>query len=160
MPAAADLPTPEIPGTNVLFDAWLVSRAANALLDDALVASGLTGDEFAVYSVLSHEPLTPTELAAWMSAPLTTVSSYVKRFEARGHVMRLPNADDRRSYRLTLTEDGAAAHQRAGKRFLPGLQDVEAALGDDTAAVRRALASLRAALESVRSADPASGDRG
>ena len=151
MPAAADVPTPEIPGTNVLFDAWLVSRAANAQLDDALVASGLTADEFAVYSVLSHEPLTPTELAAWMSAPLTTVSSYVKRFEARGHVTRLPNADDRRSYRLTLTEDGAAVHQRAGQRFLPGLQAVEAALGGDTAAVRRALASLRAALESVRS---------
>jgi DNA-binding MarR family transcriptional regulator len=75
----------------------------------------------------------------------------VKRFEARGHVTRLPNADDRRSYRLTLTEDGAAVHQRAGQRFLPGLQAVEAALGGDTAAVRRALASLRAALESVRS---------
>jgi DNA-binding MarR family transcriptional regulator len=151
MPVTADVPTPEIPGTNVLFDAWLVSRAANALLDDALVTSGLTADEFAVYSVLSHEPLTPTELAAWMSAPLTTVSSYVKRFEARGHVTRLPNADDRRSYRLTLTEDGAAAHQRAGERFLPGLQAVEAALGGDTAEVRRVLASLRAALESVRS---------
>ena len=151
MPATADVPTPEIPGTNVLFDAWLVSRAANAQLDEALVSSGLTADEFAVYSVLSHEPLTPTELAVWMSAPLTTVSSYVKRFEARGHVTRLPNADDRRSYRLTLTEDGATVHQRAGERFLPGLRAVEAALGGETAAVRRALASLRAALESGRS---------
>lgn len=150
MPADADVPTPEIPGTNVLFDAWLVSRAANAQLDDALVESGLTADEFAVYSVLSHEPLTPTELAAWMSAPLTTVSSYVKRFEARGHVRRLPNADDRRSYRLTLTADGAAVHRRAGEQFLPGLQAVEAALGEDTAAVQRALASLRAALDSAR----------
>ena len=39
-------------GTNVLFDVWLVSRATTGLLDAALAPTGLTADEFGVYSVL------------------------------------------------------------------------------------------------------------
>jgi DNA-binding MarR family transcriptional regulator len=140
----------EFPATNVLFDTWLVSRAANALLDAALEPSGLTADEFAVYSVLRAGPLTPGELADWMAAPLTTVSSYVKRFEARGHVRRIPNPDDRRSYRLALTAQGAKSHERAGMHFLPALRSVESELGRSAAAVERALGTMRRALTQAR----------
>src|SRR5512135_1902272 len=103
--------------TNVLFDVWLVSRAAHALLDAALTPSGLTADEFAIYSVLCRGPMSPSELAGWMSAPLTTVSSYVKRFQAREHITRVPNPDDRRSYHLQLTAAGIKAHRQAGAAF-------------------------------------------
>ncbi len=136
--------------TNVLFDTWLLSRSATALLDAALEPSGLTADEFAVYSVLSADPLTPSELAEWMAAPLTTVSSYVKRFEARGHVRRVANAEDRRSYRLTLTPQGMKAHERAGMQFLPVLGAVESALGRSASTVTRALETLQRALDEVR----------
>ena len=141
-------------GTTLLLDVWLVSRAATGLLDDALAPSGLTADEFAVYSMLSgsDEGSTPSELAGWMAAPPTTVSSYVKRFEGRGHVERTPNPDDRRSYRVRLTAAGRAAHLDAAQRFLPVLQSVLEALGatgrtdEDVAA---GLAALRAALDVV-----------
>ncbi len=94
-------------GTTLLLDVWLVSRSTHGLLDEALAPAGLTADEFAVYSMLrgSEEGSTPSELAGWMAAPPTTVSSYVKRFEGRGHVERVPNPDDRRSYRLRLTDE-------------------------------------------------------
>ena len=116
---------------NVLFDVWLVSRATTALLDEALRGSGLDSDEFAVYSVLaSTEHMTPTELARWMSAPPTTVSSYVKRFEQRGHIVRTPNPDDGRSYRLSLTPAGRRAHQIAGTLSLPVLDTVRDRIGD------------------------------
>ena len=106
---------------NVLFDVWLVSRATTALLDDVLRASGLDADEFAVYSVLaSGDGMTPTELAHWMAAPPTTVSSYVKRFETRGHVRRVPNPEDRRSYRLQLTVVGATGASRRRGAVPPG----------------------------------------
>ena len=141
------------PTANVLFDVWLVSRSVTALLDDALEPTGLTADEFAVYSVLSHGSMTPTELAEWMAAPLSTVSSYVKRFEARGHVRRLANPDDRRSYRLTLTADGRVAHARAGARFLPALGAVEHSLGRSQARVVAALASLRRAVDEARAVE-------
>lgn len=133
-------------GSNVLFDVWLTSRATTALLDDALADSGLTADEFGVYSVINRGPLTPTELSTWMSAPLTTVSSYVKRFERRGHVRRVPNPDDGRSYRLRLTRDGVRAYERAGTAFLDALADVRAHLGGAEPSIVAALATLRSAL--------------
>jgi DNA-binding MarR family transcriptional regulator len=145
--------TPEPAGANVLFDVWLASRATTALLDDALSASGLTADEFAVYSVINHGPLTPSELAAWMSAPLTTVSSYVKRFEKRGHLRRLANRDDGRSYRLQLTRDGVRAYERAGRAFLPVLAAVQEGLGRSERSVITSLASLQRVLQQIAAAD-------
>lgn len=136
-------------GTNVLFDLWLASRTATAVLDEALATSGLTADEFAVYSVLRAEPLTPRELSAWMAAPPTTVSSYVRRFESRGHVRRVPHPEDGRSYRVELTAEGRRAHQRAGALFLPVLHDVEGSLGRSLTTVRGSLARTRSALDAV-----------
>jgi DNA-binding MarR family transcriptional regulator len=135
---------------NVLFDVWLVSRATTALLDNAIRASGLDSDEFAVYSVLaSTEHMTPTELARWMSAPPTTVSSYVKRFEGRGHVAKTPNPDDGRSYRLSLTPAGRRAHRAAGALFLPVLADVADRIGDEASETHRRLRELHRNVEAV-----------
>jgi DNA-binding MarR family transcriptional regulator len=138
------------PGTNVLFKTWLVSRAATALVDRAVADAGLTGDEFAIYSVLRVSPMTPTELATWMASPATTISSSIRRLEARGHVTRQRNPEDGRSYRLALTADGRRTHQRAHERYLPILEQVEATLDRAEPGVRRALDRLRAAIDEVR----------
>ena len=140
---------------NVLFDVWLVSRATTALLDNAIRDSGLDSDEFAVYSVLaSNEHMTPTELARWMSAPPTTVSSYVKRFEERGHVLRAPNPDDGRSYRLRLTPAGRRAHRAAGARFLPVLADVVDRIGDEAPEMHRRLRGLHRTIDEIAHGRP------
>jgi DNA-binding MarR family transcriptional regulator len=142
---------PETDGTNVLFDVWLLSRATTGLLDAALAPTGLSADEFGLYSVLkSADSLTPSELARWMAAPATTVSSSVKRLEARGHLQRGRNPDDGRSWVLSLTLDGRRAHQAAVERFVPVLDAVVAALGPLEPPVRQALASLRRSIEAVR----------
>jgi DNA-binding MarR family transcriptional regulator len=144
----------EVPSglTNVLFDVWLVSRATTALLDEALRPSGLDADEFAVYSVLaSGDGMTPSDLAQWMSAPATTVSSYVKRFESRGHVQRAPHPDDGRSYLLQLTEAGRRVHRDAGGRFSTLLDQVNRAGGADVAETSRRLRDLHQAIESLGS---------
>lgn len=141
-------------GTNVLFDVWLLMKATVGTLDQALAPTGLTSDEFGVYSVLtSADTMTPTELARWMSAPPTTVSSYVKRFEARGHVVRERNPADGRSFVLRLTPAGRAAHRKAGAAFLPVLARVLDALGPREPEVRAALKSLREALDADRRPD-------
>ena len=135
---------------NVLFDVWLVSRATTALLDDVLRASGLDADEFAVYSVLaSGDGMTPTELAHWMAAPPTTVSSYVKRFETRGHVRRVPNPEDRRSYRLRLTAAGRRVHRTAGELFLPVLDQVAGEVGAGVSDTHRRLQALHRVVAAV-----------
>jgi len=156
--AAHPLPDPADPSStpadeNVLFALWSVGRAATGLLDAALAPSGLDADEFAVYSLLlAREQITPTELARWMSAPATTVSSYVKRFERRGHVERVPHPTDRRSYSIRLTESGREVHRTAGERFLPAVQAVDAVLGPAERSVLQSLQRLRAAVDTVRSA--------
>lgn len=138
---------------DVTFMVWLTSRATSDLLDAVLAPSGLDSDEFAIYSVLSAASgITPTELARWMAAPPTTVSSYVKRFEARGHVSRDPNPADRRSYLIKLTPAGRRAHRRAGKLFAPLRTRVAAGLGAQEPRVRDALITLRTVLDGIRNA--------
>lgn len=133
------------------FMVWLASRATSDLLDAALAPAGLDADEFAIYSVLAAAPaITPTELSRWMAAPPTTVSSYVKRFEARGHVVREPNPSDGRSYRIKLTPSGRRAHQAAAQLFMPLRARIEDALGSRGDEVREALLTLREAVEEAR----------
>ena len=135
---------------NVLFDIWLVSRATTALIDEVVRPSGLDADEFAVYSVLAAgDRMTPTELARWMAAPPTTVSSYVKRFERRGHVERVANPDDRRSYHVRLTSAGRRAHLAAGELFLPIRERVTALVGPTVPDAHRLLRLLHDTVETV-----------
>src|SRR5919112_3437329 len=136
---------------DVTFMVWLTHRATTDLVDAALAPAGLDGDEFAIYSVLSAaRAITPTELARWMAAPPTTVSSYVKRFEARGHVRREPNPADRRSYRIKLTPAGRRAYRAAAALFVPLRTRVADALGPRDEGVREALLTLRTVLDDIR----------
>ncbi|HET6530557.1 MAG TPA: MarR family transcriptional regulator [Actinoplanes sp.] len=138
-------------GVDTLFMVWLTSRATTDLVNRALAGTGLDGDEFAIYSVLAAaSSITPTELARWMAAPPTTVSSYIKRFEARGHVVREPHPGDRRSYRVTLTAAGRQAHRAAAKAFTPVRDRVADALGSRTNAVREALLEVRTVVDDLR----------
>jgi DNA-binding MarR family transcriptional regulator len=133
--------------SNVLFDTWLTARAAIALLDDELAGTGLDAEDFAVYSVLRQAgEISPGELARWMSAPATTVSSHVKRLVARGHIRQVPHPEDRRSYRITLTPAGHDAHTAAARHFQSALAAVEAALPRPAGEVQQALRDLRAAI--------------
>lgn len=131
---------------NLLFGVWLLSRVATRVIDEAIRDSGLTADEFAVYSLLCGGPRTPGELAGWLAVPPTTVSSYVKRFERRGHVRRRASPDDGRSYLLVLTPSGRAAHRRAGTAFLELLDSLRGDLGAAEERVQQALTELRTVL--------------
>jgi DNA-binding MarR family transcriptional regulator len=136
---------------DVLFLVWLTARATADLLDSVLEPAGLTGDEYAIYSVLAAGPsITPTELARWMAAPLTTVSSYVKRLRGRGHVTREPNPQDRRSYQIRLTPAGRRAHRAAAALFAPVRSSVTDALGAKKTQVHRNLLDLRTILDEAR----------
>ena len=143
-----------------LFLVWVVSRSAEDLLGTVLAPIGLTGDELAIYSILNAAPgITPSELSRWMAAPPTSVSSYVKRLEARGHLTRRPHPDDRRSYRIQLTAAGKRTHRSAEALFGPVRERIIQALGDQDGPVRDALLRLRGVIDAVRAdlpnADPA-----
>ncbi len=134
-----------------MFMVWLVSRSTTDLLDSVLAPAELTADEFAIYSVLTAAPtITPTELARWMAAPATTVSSYIKRFEGRGHITRERNPDDGRSYRISLTPAGRKSHQAAARLFRPVRSTVAAALDTQEIDTREALLRLRVVIDELR----------
>src|SRR6478735_2389424 len=123
-----------------LFLVWIVSRSAEDLLRTVLAPIGLTGDELAIYSILNASPgITPSELSRWMAAPPTSVSSYVKRLEARGHLTRRPHAKDGRSYRIHLTAAGRRTHQAAVELFGPIRTRVIETLGDEEGSVKESL---------------------
>lgn len=144
---------------NVLFSVWALARSVEAMLDEALAPSGIGADEFALYSVLrTGGAITPTELARWMVAAPTTVSSYIKRLQARGHLRRTSDPDDGRRSLLELTPSGLAQHQAAARLFAPRLNLIEETLGRQEPTVRRALASLRRAMD-VEGARPSEAPR-
>lgn len=134
----------------LLFEVWLVANSTRALLDGALRRGGLDAEDFALYSVLARPGgATPTDLAAMMARPATTVSSIVSRLEGRGHVRRTPNPDDARSYRIELTRSGRHAHARAGRLFLPVLAQVEANLGMPVSQAEDVLRLIEAAVRAA-----------
>lgn len=144
----------EAEGVDVLFLVWLLARSTTDLLDGRLEPAGLTSDEFGVYSILAATGgITPTELARWIAAPPTTVSSYVKRLERRGHVTRRDNPDDRRSYLITLTSAGQRAHTDARQRFRPVRDQVETALAERQSQTRQTLLDLREIIDHLRASD-------
>jgi DNA-binding MarR family transcriptional regulator len=144
-------------GHTLLFDIWVVANSTRSLLDQALHHSGLSAEEFALYSAVRGDGgVTPTQLAALMALPATTVSSIVARLERRGHLMRIPNPDDGRSYRIQLTTTGQAAHTAAAKLFGPLLAKVHAAL---TVPLPQALATLADINSAVRQAATGSAAR-
>jgi len=136
---------------DITFLVWAVARSTTDLMDSALRPSGLTGDEFAIYSMLAASSgVTPRELARWMAAPASTVSSYVKRFQSRGHIERVPHPEDGRSYRIRLSVEGRRVHATAHRLFAPIRAGVVAALGNQQATVRDALLALRPVLDDLR----------
>jgi DNA-binding MarR family transcriptional regulator len=146
-------------GVDTLFTQWLVGRAAQNLVDDVLRPVGLTSDELPVYSMLASDtPVTPTELSRWMAVPATTVSSVVKRLEARGHIVRREHPQDRRSYRIVLTPAGREAHSSAIELFRPVSTAVERRLGAQRTTVDEALVQLRQAIDDVQRDRLAHGD--
>ena len=134
-----------------LFMVWLVARATEDLMDTVLRPAGVTGDEFALYSVLAASPgITPSELSRWMAAPATSVSSYVKRLEARGHVVRKAHPSDRRSYRIHLTAAGRRTHRAASTLFGPVRARVIEELAAQDVPVEDSLLFLREVVDGLR----------
>ncbi len=98
---------PATRGRNVLFRLFILGQLADDLLSRAMVGLTLNPNDFAVQSAIrAFQPITPTRLAALLGMPPTTLSSYLRRLEARRQIRRRPNPDDGRSTLLEVTKVG------------------------------------------------------
>jgi DNA-binding MarR family transcriptional regulator len=138
---------------SLLLEIYAVSAQAGTLLQREFARDGLKTDDYAALSsVGAFGPITLTELASMLGAPLTTMSHAFRRLEGRDQVRRAANPADGRSVLFELTEAGDAAW-RAG---WPALQRtnaaIRAALDVPEDEIRESLRRLEAALAAALTA--------
>jgi DNA-binding MarR family transcriptional regulator len=138
--------------TSLLLDLWMVGHEMSALLDEALASSGLSADDFGLYSLLKGwGPVTPSQISRWTGMRPTTVSLSLKRLNGRGHGEQTPNPQDGRSYLVGLNAAGEAAHSAAATLFLTGNERFRSEMApsdhEARATVQRIDAALRSALD-------------
>jgi DNA-binding MarR family transcriptional regulator len=133
----------------ILLDLFRTNQFRERLIATALEGLELPPEDYPFYVLVGAEgPWTPTALAGRMAMPLSTVLFRVKRLEQRGHVERVPNPDDRRSYLVSLTDEGQKLLRQARPRFRAYAEAVEAQLGNErVGGLRGGLTELREAIE-------------
>jgi DNA-binding MarR family transcriptional regulator len=133
----------------ILLDLFRTNQVRERLIEAALDGLALPPEDYPFYVLIGAEgPWTPTALTDRMQMPLSTVLFRVKRLEKRGHAERIPNPDDRRSYLVSLTDEGQKLLRQARPRFRAYAEAVEAQLGNERiGGLRGGLTDLRAAIE-------------
>ena len=130
------------------FDIFAVSQRLGAYLDRALDGTGIRPAEYAVYSLmLEAGPRTPSELAAMLGMPPSTLSTYLGAMLSRGDARRIPNPADGRSVRVVLTDRGRAVVRRINPPFSRAHQALEASLDRPAEEIRAVLVELGEAIE-------------
>jgi MarR family transcriptional regulator for hemolysin len=98
------------PAKSLLFLMHDVSRLLRRQMDERAKTLGLTSAQWRVLAsvtraeLLEQQPLSQAVLAEQMDMEPITLSRHVDRMEAAGLIERRPNPNDRRAYRLYLTD--------------------------------------------------------
>lgn len=145
---AADRPT--LPAAVAGSAAFLLDRASARLragFDAALAPLGFPARPALMLLTLAERPLPQSALGRLHGVDRTTMVAVVDDLQTRGLVERLPDPDDRRAYRLTLTKAGRAAARTAAAKLRRAERQALADLSD------RQRAQLLAALRLLSGAD-------
>jgi DNA-binding MarR family transcriptional regulator len=135
---------------NVLFRLFILGQLADDLLSRAMFGQRLNPNDFAVQSAIrAFQPVTPTRLAALLGMPPTTLSSYLKRLEARRQIRRRPNPADGRSRLLEVTKIGDRNVAAASPALRESIARVHEQLDYDPKELDLALDRLEDALRMV-----------
>lgn len=133
---------------SLAFDVFAISQRLGAYLDEALAGTGIRPAEYAVYSLmLEAGPRTPSELAAMLGAPPSTLSTYLGAMLARGDARKIPNPTDGRSVRVVLTDRGRAVVRRVNPAFTRAHLALDASLERPAEEIRGVLFELGEAIE-------------
>ncbi len=142
---------------SLFFDVYVLGQRVREVLAASMATSPLRPEDYAIYSVVfEDEAVSPTAMAVQLSMPLTTIVDAIRTMEGRGHVRRIPNPRDGRSYLVVLTGEGLRVHSEAHDRFDVGYQAFVAELPDGEAVAQLELAKLLgAAQRAMRTLEPA-----
>lgn len=120
---------PEPADLTALFDRaeirnlYRLSYIANALVLPAYDAIkrefGLSRGEYLLVFCLSHMPvLTARDVAEMTKRPRNSISRAVHRMLSEGYIDRVPDPEDRRQARLTITDKGRTLHSQVIERMV------------------------------------------
>ncbi|MFI9456082.1 MarR family winged helix-turn-helix transcriptional regulator [Amycolatopsis sp. NPDC052450] len=127
-----------------------VAMLTTPMVEGVFAKHGLKQGEFDVLAALrrSGKPYTliPSELSATLMMSRAGMTSRIDRLEAAGLVERALDPEDRRSFRVTLTERGFEVVDAAMTEHTANVAKLLSPLGEDLgvldAALRRLLVSL------------------
>ena len=142
--------------TNVLLDSWTAAQRVDQLVTRELKAAGVWTPHYALLSMICiREPITPTALAHEMGVAPTTLSDRLQELLALGHVRRLKNPSDGRSYLIRSTAAGRRKVERAGPVTARTMELLARRLGRRQRAVESAIDELTRALDAQLAEPPA-----
>lgn len=138
---------------DLLLDLWSAAVRTEELVERSVERTGMPAENFALHSMIGMKgPITPTAIAERTGVPLSTVVFRVRKLIVAGFVRRAPNPNDRRSYLLTLTDEGRQVLNRAMPGFRSAVRSMQSRLQlpphQVQAALRDLVKALTAELES------------
>ena len=140
-----------VPDGNLVLDLFVLQQRVGALLETALHGTGVRPAEYAVYSQLGIDAMTPRELTARLGVTPSTLTGHLAAIERRGHLRRDTDPDDRRSRRLVLTAAGRRVLEDCRQRFRGAVRALYAELDVDVDHARATLRDIdRAAARALR----------
>ena len=111
------------------------ARRVSQIYDRHLEPYGLTIGQFGVLAqIRTGDAPSIGELAARMVMDPTTLTRTIRPLQVRGLVARAPDAADRRTRRLALTEAGLVVLRQARPGWAAAQDEVRGALGDEAGA--------------------------
>lgn len=132
-----------------------ISQLTGRLMSMHMAGSGLTPNDFAVYSVIHvEERITPSALAQIVGLPATTLSYVIRRMEDLGDVRRVRNPDDGRSVLVELTAKGHRLTHQAEQGFATSISAFRDELDVDEKHLLAQLEAMAAALERANAKPP------
>jgi DNA-binding MarR family transcriptional regulator len=136
------------PECSLLLDLYAAHHKAGQLVERAVQRIGTTADDYAFISIVGgREPVTPTEISREFGLSLSTVLFRANRSAERGHVERVSNPQDGRSFLLRLTPAGRKIHDRAGRQLRRAVAALEERLDVPAAEIQQVLRALQSAVD-------------
>ncbi|MBA2956327.1 MarR family transcriptional regulator [Nocardioides sp. MAH-18] len=127
---------------NVVLDLFVLQQRIAELMELALDGTDVRPAEYAVYSQLGIAPMTPRDLGARLGVTPSTMTGHLAALARRGHVRKVAQAEDRRSYRVELTASGRRTLEICRTGFRAMLARLETGLPVPASEVRAVLAGV------------------
>lgn len=146
--------TERLRGDNVLLQMFRTGQAVRELMFEVVSGTGVLPNQYAVLSAIAVlRSASPTELAARLRVPPTTISRHVAELVDAGLAVRAPHPSDRRSYLLELSDDGRKVVRTVAPRIRGAVEGIRTHVDVDE--IEQALVALEHAARAVVVETPA-----